>query len=84
MAPAPKSEAIYRVLDALTDALFPVISELERRIDALEEQVLSNTDREQLSHIYRLKQEVQALLRIMVPQREQFGAATDAMKSRSG
>src|SRR5215203_4261882 len=75
---------IYRVLDALTDALFPVITELERRIDALEERVLSDTDREQLSHIYRLKQQVQSLLRLMVPQREQFGAATEAILGLPG
>ena len=75
---------IYRVLDALTDALFPVISELERRIDMLEEKVLNATDREQLSHIYRLKQEVQSLLRLMVPQREQFGAATEAILDLPG
>ena len=75
---------IYRVLDALTDALFPVIGELERRIDALEERVLAEPDREQLSHIYRIKQEVQGLLRLMVPQREQFGAATDAILDLPG
>ena len=31
---------VYRVLDALTDALYPVVDQLEARIDALEEQVL--------------------------------------------
>jgi magnesium transporter len=75
---------IYRVLDALTDALFPVVGELERRIDALEERVLADADREQLSRIYRLKQEVQSLLRLIVPQREQFGAATEAILDLPG
>ncbi len=75
---------IYRVLDALTDALYPVVDHLEGRIDALEEAVLSEPDRAQLGAIYRLKQEVQSLLRRLVPQRDLFGAATDALADLPG
>ncbi len=75
---------IYRVLDALTDALYPVVDDLEERIDALEEAVLSDTDRRQLGAIYRLKQEVQSLQRRLVPQRDQFAAATDAIAALPG
>ena len=72
------------MLDALTDALFPVVDDLEQRIDALEERVLRDTDRHQLGEIYRLKQEVQLLLRRIVPQRDQFGAATEAIMALPG
>jgi magnesium transporter len=75
---------VYRVLDGLTDALFPVVEHLEARIDALEEAVLSEPDRSQLGTIYRLKQEVQSLLRRLVPQRDQFTAATDAIADLPG
>ena len=75
---------VYRVLDALTDALFPVVDHLEARIDALEEAVLRDTDRRQLGDIYRLKQEVQQLQRRLVPQRDQFGAATEAILALPG
>jgi magnesium transporter len=75
---------IYRVLDGLTDALFPVIEHLEGRIDALEAAVLRNTDRSQLGEIYRLKQEVQLLDRRLVSQRDQFGATTDAITALPG
>jgi magnesium transporter len=75
---------VYRVLDALTDAFYPVVDQLEARIDALEEAVLSTPDRSQLSSIYRLKQEVQSLLRRLVPQRDQFNAATDAIADLPG
>jgi magnesium transporter len=75
---------VYRVLDGLTDGLYPVIDHLEGRIDGLEEVVLSNTDRRQLREIYRLKQEVQALQRRLVPQRDQFGAASDAIMALPG
>ena len=75
---------VYRVLDALTDALFPVVEHLETRIDALEEAVLRDTDRRQLADIYRLKQEVQQLQRRLVPQRDQFGAAANAILALPG
>jgi magnesium transporter len=75
---------VYRVLDALTDALFPVVDHLEARIDALEELVLRATDRRQLGDIYRLKQEVQGIQRRLVPQRDQFGAAMEAIVALPG
>jgi magnesium transporter len=85
---AGESEAeeyfVYRVLDALTDALFPVVEQVELRIDALEEQVLSDADRRQLAAIYRLKQQVQMLQRRLVSQRDQFGAAAEAILALPG
>jgi magnesium transporter len=75
---------VYRVLDALTDALFPVVDHLEARIDELAELVLRATDRRQLGEIYRLKQEVQGVQRKLVPQRDQFGAAMDAIVALPG
>ena len=75
---------VYSVLDGLTDALFPVVDHLEARIDALEELVLRDTDRRQLSEIYRLKQEVTAVQRRLVPQHDQFGAAVEAIMALPG
>jgi magnesium transporter len=75
---------LYRVLDALTDALYPVIDHLEQRIDALEAAVLADTNRRQLAEIYRLKQDVQLLQRRLVPQRGQFGPATEAILALPG
>src|SRR5215203_1783074 len=75
---------VYRVLDGLTDALFPVVDHLEGRIDALEEAVLRNADRGQLSDIYRLKQAVQQLQRRLLPQRDHFAAASEAIMELPG
>jgi magnesium transporter len=75
---------VYRVLDTLTDALFPVIDDLESRIDDLEEAVLHDTDRRQLTDIYRLKQEVLTVERRIASQRDQFGPATEAILDLPG
>jgi magnesium transporter len=82
--PHAEEYIVYRVLDGLTDALYPVIDHLEDRIDALEERVLRDTDRRHLNEIYRLKQEVQSVQRKLVPQRDQFGAATVAILALPG
>jgi len=82
--PEAEEYIVYRVLDGLTDTLFPVVDQLETRIDALEELVLRAPDRGQLSHIYRLKQEVHQLQRRLLPQRDQFGVATEAIVSLPG
>src|SRR3954462_5417067 len=39
---------VYKILDALTDAFYPVLEGLEERVDALEAQVLERPRREQL------------------------------------
>ena len=72
------------MLDALTDAMYPVIDRLEERIDDLEARVLERVDRRQLGEIYRTKQHVQAVLRPMVSQRDQFAATTSAIHDLPG
>jgi magnesium transporter len=71
---AAEDYVVYQVLDGLTDALYPVVDRLEERIDALEARVLSRPDRHQLAEIYRIKQDVQTILRRMVTQRDQFAS----------
>ena len=71
---------VYSILDTLTDAFYPVIEGLEDRIDALEEQVLRRTRREQLEAIYRLRQEVREIGRIASVQQDQFAAASNDLE----
>jgi magnesium transporter len=75
---------VYRILDGLTDAFFPAIAALEERIDALEGSVLERPRREHLSRIYRLKQEVHELQRLIAGQRDQFSTASSAILDLAG
>jgi magnesium transporter len=75
-APIHDEEAlVYRVLDGLTDAFYPVIDALENDIDQLEREVLTRPRREHLERSYRLKQDVRELHRLTAAQRDQFQAA---------
>jgi magnesium transporter len=75
---------VYRIFDGLTDAFYPAISALEERIDALEGEVLDRARREHLRRIYRLKQEVHELQRLMAGQRDQFQTASSAILDLAG
>jgi magnesium transporter len=75
---------VYRILDTLTDAYYPVIDDIEKRVDALEAQVLLHARREQLPVIYRLRQDVRELLRITAAQRDHFMQTAEAIRSLPG
>jgi magnesium transporter len=68
---------VYEILDTLTDAFYPVIEGLGEQVDAVEAQVLARTRREQLTTIYRLRQQVRELARLTGIQRDGFQAASD-------
>jgi magnesium transporter len=71
---------VYAILDALTDAFYPVIEGLEERVDALEADVLSRPNKQHLTVIYRLRQEVRGIGRIASVQRDQFQSASDELQ----
>ena len=75
---------VYRIFDTLTDAWYPVINAIESQVDALEAQVFARTRREQLSLIYRLRQEVREHHRLMGGQRDQFATAAEAIRNLAG
>ena len=74
----------YQILDALTDAFYPVISALEDRIDAVEGEVLQRPRREHLAAIYRLRQETRELQRLVSDQRDHFPSAINAIRGLPG
>jgi magnesium transporter len=75
---------VYKILDTLTDAYYPAIDGLEARVDELEEQVLVRARREQLTSIYRLRQQVRELLRTAAAQRDHYVATAEAIRSLPG
>ncbi|HUR63144.1 MAG TPA: magnesium transporter CorA family protein [Candidatus Thermoplasmatota archaeon] len=72
--PSPKTSSIdhvfYQVLDAIVDAYFPAMDDLEDRIEALEEGVLEGAEREELERIQNVKRLVSRTRKTVVPMRE--------------
>jgi magnesium transporter len=75
---------VYRILDGLTDAFFPAVAALEEQIDQLEADVLERPRRQLLRDVYRRKQEVHELQRLISGQRDQFQTAAGAILELSG
>ena len=75
---------VYRIFDTLTDAWYPVITAIETQVDALEAEVFTRTSRDQLSRIYRLRQEVREHHRLLSGQRDHFAPAADAIRNLAG
>jgi magnesium transporter len=60
----------YQVVDAVVDAYFPILDDLEDRIEALEEGVLEGAEREELERIQEVKRLVGRTRKTVMPMRE--------------
>jgi magnesium transporter len=60
----------YLIVDALIDSYFPLLDELQVRIDQLEDRVLDKSHQVQLSEIMEFKRLLIDLRRILSPQRD--------------
>jgi magnesium transporter len=71
---SPKTSTIdhvfYQVLDTIVDAYFPVLDDLEDRIEALEEGVIEGADRGELDRIQAVKRLVSRTRKTILPMHE--------------
>jgi magnesium transporter len=65
---------LYRVVDALIDGYFPVLADLDDRIDALEDAILQRPTDQQLGELFDMKRSLIALRKVVTPQRDMFAA----------
>jgi len=75
---------IYRVLDALTDSFFPVLSEMDDQIDSIESAVLENPTDAELEQMFALKRELIAMRKVVTPQRDLFARTIDDLAGLPG
>jgi magnesium transporter len=80
----PEDQRLYQVLNSLADGWDPVIDSLDKRVDAVEVEVLERPRQPHLTIIYRLKQETNVLARIATPQRDLLPTAIDTIQKVPG
>jgi magnesium transporter len=66
----------YLILDGLMDTYFPQISDVEMKIDSLEDRVLNSATDVELEEIINFKRLLLDLRRILLPQRDVIGILT--------
>jgi magnesium transporter len=78
-AQAPRSEqfVIYRVLDALTDTFFPLLEDLEDRLERLDEEIFSEPSPDHLQPLTELRRDLVELGRVATPQRDMLARHID-------
>jgi len=62
--------ALYRLLDALVDTMFPFLSAMDERIDELEDQIFVNPRESQLAELFSLKRQLVNMRKLVTPQRD--------------
>ncbi len=75
---------LYRILDSLIDAFFPVLEEIDEEIDTLEDEVLAQPTDQQLQRMSDLKRELVGLRRVIGPERDLFLRAGDDIEKIPG
>jgi magnesium transporter len=61
---------LYEVLDRLVDDFFPVLEQLDERLDLIEEHMFASPKPEHLEDIFRMKRRLVHLRRVVSPQRD--------------
>src|SRR5690606_17283876 len=64
---------LYALVDFVVDAAFPVIEEISRRIEAIEDELLGRPDAGTLAEIHALRRDLLLLRRGLWPQRDAIG-----------
>ncbi len=75
---------LYRVLDALVDSFFPLLTAMDDEIDELEAAVLEDPDEHQLERMFGLKRELVAMRKVVSPQRDLFVRSVDQIAQLPG
>lgn len=75
---------LYRVLDALADSFFPLLSDMDEEIDDLEVQVLANPNERQLSRLNSLRRQLVIMRKVITPQRDLFAQSVEQIAELPG
>jgi magnesium transporter len=78
-AQAPRSEqfVVYRILDGLTDSFFPILEELDDRMERLDAEIFEAATPAHLEQISDLRRELVTLKRVATPQRDLLARGVD-------
>jgi magnesium transporter len=82
--PKTEEEAIYRVLDALTDSFFPVLDAVDDRIDVLMDAMLQKPSQDQREDLFHMRRKLIELRRIATPQRDILARGGDVLGGLPG
>jgi magnesium transporter len=75
---------LFRVLDALVDSFFPLLSDIDDQLDELEADVLANPTEDQLQRMFSLKRQLVTMRKVITPQRDVFARSVEQIAELPG
>jgi magnesium transporter len=70
----PALLALYRVLDGLTDSMFPYLAAFDDRIDDIQVRIFTRPGEKDLAAMFTMKRELVDIRRVVTPQRDMMTA----------
>jgi len=74
----------YRIADALVDTFFPVLAELDDRLDSLEDDIFHDSDAAQLQDVLRMKRALVHMRKVVSPQRDLYARLINGIHGMPG
>jgi magnesium transporter len=79
-----EEEAIYRVLDALTDSFFPLLDHIDEEIDSLMDAMIERPEPGQRQQLFTLRRTLVDMRRVVGPQRDVMARGGDILERLPG
>jgi magnesium transporter len=85
-AQKPRSEqfVVYRVLDGLTDTFFPLLEQLEDRLEKLDADIFEHPSTDQYQRLTTLRRDLVRIGRVATPQRDMLARSIDSISEIPG
>ena len=80
----PAVSVLYLVIDTLVDSYFPVLADLDDRIDELEDSILRAPTEEQLGELFAMKRQLVGYRKVITPQRDMFARLLTGVNTLPG
>jgi len=75
---------LYEVVDGLVDGFFPVLDQLDDRLDLIEEHMFASPKPQHLEDIFRMKRRLVRLRRVVTPERDLLGRLVGGVTALPG
>jgi magnesium transporter len=81
---SPQIIIVYLIINALVDSFFPVLSDFDERIDALEDDILKAPTEAQLGLLFEMKRSLMDMRKVIAPQRDMMASINSGMDDVPG
>jgi len=75
---------VHHILDSLIDSFFPALSELDDRIDELQEQIFAKPSNDQLAELFNMQRWLVNVRKLVAPQRDMMASLVAGMVAMPG